>query len=698
MDESDEIARRRSWLAAARYAVVAVVTGRLRPLWITSILIMATFSGFRLGLLLKRLDGLADVGVSELAICFVLGLRYDIMPLGYLLLPMAMLLSLSPGRFFGCRWYRRTVTAYATWVFGVVLFVEICGAAFFLHFGLRMNWMALYYLRFPREVALFLVGSYPLWMLAVGMPVAMYAAYRVLWWILWPRMAIDGPRRAGRVVTAVLLGGACVLGCRGGADHRPLRRGPAYISYNNLVNQLTLNNFFTFVSAVRMKWDGDRKESSWYSFPSASDATRVAGAMLSQGGRDCRLGLSRNSLWRLTETRQLRRDYNVVVILMEGMSGRQVGALGYGSPCTPRLDELCKRGIFFERMYAVGTRTSKGVMGVLCGHPDIGGETILTRINPADRFLTLPGVFLSRGYETMFIYGGDPKFDNMEAFFSSRGIERFIGQDELNLEGANPWGVGDEYIFDAAHRAFLKMGKRKFFAAILTVSNHQPYVVPKGRTPLEPLDYLPDERSRQQAAVRNAYRYADWALGEFFRKARGADYFKRTIFVLVADHGVRLDKRRILDVPGFRIPCLIYAPAIDRPIGPRRIATVASQTDVAPTLLSLLGGSYEHCFLGRDVLAVAPSDGFAFLHEDDRLGIVRSREALVLPPLCDPIMFDSTTRDITRIRTRRTDPGHVHELKMQMLSYYATARYLYRRSAYNSPAGRAAAPARREKE
>ena len=63
---------------------------------------------------------------------------------------------------------------------------------------------------------------------------------------------------------------------------------------------------------------------------------------------------------------------------------------------------------------------------------------------------------------------------------------------------------------------------------------------------------------------------------------------ENTIFVLVADNGHGHPSRYSLDVTGYRIPCLFYAPRI---VPARRVGVVAGQPDIAPTLLALLGGA-----------------------------------------------------------------------------------------------------------
>ena len=649
---------------------------RLRPIWICTAILFALFAVVRLGLVLSRYEHLGEeVGSAEILRCFLLGMRYDAMPIGYAVGPLIAALMLVSSAAFQRRGFRRAVALYAAAVVTVFVGTELFGVYFFLRFGRRLNYMAFAYLT-HFETLRFMWHHYPIWALVPVIPGLFYVCYRLF--RRWFRRGSQEPWTASRrAVTAAVLGALCVLACRGGLERRPLRLGTAYFSGNRLIDQLTMNDFSTMFYAARNRLTDGRHERVTYRLPTVARATAVVRDMLLTDG-DEPLEHPANPFWRRSHSRRPRRDLNVVVILMEGMAGKAVGALGGTAVSqTPHFDALCDEGLFFERMYAVGARTNRAMVGVLCGHPDLAGTTLMKRRRAVGRFFTLPEVLADRGYRTMFIYGGQSTFDNMGAFFGSGGIEEIIDQSRMAEKGGN-WGVPDEVIFRRAHERFQELGDEPFFAAILTVSNHDPFEVPEGRTAM-----LPTEENEHNKVL-NAYRYADWALGEYFRYARRARYFENTLFLLVSDHGRDLDQTRMVDVPGFRVPCLLYAPGI---VAPGRVATVASQTDIPPTLLGLLGGSYEHCFLGRDLLRVPRREGFALLHEDVHLAFVRGNLALTLPPGAPggARLFRVGPSKMTPVPPDGTGAPSADPLAEQMLSYYTVARHLYLRGAYCRP-------------
>ena len=79
----------------------------------------------------------------------------------------------------------------------------------------------------------------------------------------------------------------------------------------------------------------------------------------------------------------------------------------------------------------------------------------------------------------------------------------------------------------------------------------------------------------------------------------------------------------------YHIPAIVYAPKI---ISPQRVDTLASQIDLAPTLLTMLGLAAEEHFVGRDILSMAPEDGRALLSTYQNLGYLKGDVMTVLQP------------------------------------------------------------------
>lgn len=141
-------------------------------------------------------------------------------------------------------------------------------------------------------------------------------------------------------------------------------------------------------------------------------------------------------------------------------------------------------------------------------------------------------------------------------------------------------------------------------------------------------------------------RYADYALGRFFETAATRPYFGDTLFVIVGDHGARVYGREDIPVPSYELPLLVYAP---KHIRPRRVDVLTSQVDIAPTVLGLMGFSYESVFFGRDVFA-ATNDRFVLLSHNRDVALYRPDELVVLgiQKFAATARYDARTRQQSR--------------------------------------------------
>jgi phosphoglycerol transferase MdoB-like AlkP superfamily enzyme len=312
---------------------------------------------------------------------------------------------------------------------------------------------------------------------------------------------------------------------------------------------------------------------------------------------------------------------NVVQITIESLSIHFLGAFTDPRGLTPNIDAIAKEGLLFPRCFATGTRTTRGMEALTLSIPPTPGRSIIHRQGNEGLF-TLGSVLRDRGYETVFLYGGYSYFDNMEQFFSANGyrvVDRnSVAADDVTF--ATAWGACDEDLYRWTVREADRLHDRgkPFHFFVMTTSNHRPYTYPEGA-----ID-IPSGTGRE-----GAVKYTDHAVGEFFRAARSRPWFDDTLFVIVADHAASVAGKDELEVKQYRVPLIMYAPGL---IEPRQVLTQCSQIDVPTTVLALLGMSYDSVFFGRNILAMKPSEGRAFVGNYQKLGQLRQRDVVVLRP------------------------------------------------------------------
>jgi phosphoglycerol transferase MdoB-like AlkP superfamily enzyme len=163
-------------------------------------------------------------------------------------------------------------------------------------------------------------------------------------------------------------------------------------------------------------------------------------------------------------------------------------------------------------------------------------------------------------------------------------------------------------------RAIADSLRRPFLLSILTLSSHDPYTIPA--TPLYP------GRDGEPAFL-SAHHYTDATLGAFIASLHASPLWDSTLVIILGDHGHLMP---VLDAStgrfapsSFHIPMLWLGGALA--VHDTVVHTLASQVDLAPTLLAQLGLPTADFPWGRDLLAhdyrpmafYAFQDGFGLL-------------------------------------------------------------------------------------
>lgn len=193
----------------------------------------------------------------------------------------------------------------------------------------------------------------------------------------------------------------------------------------------------------------------------------------------------------------------------------------------------------------------------------------------------LPKKLGRTGYTNSFFYGGELGFANMNTFLRQAGFNHISGIDDYPQElHTGKWGVADGAVLQ---HMLNKLDKHSspFFSMLLTLSTHEPFDVPGERS-----SAVGNESNR----FRKAARYTDRCLNEFFLEAKKKSWYPNTLFILVADHGHILPKRReYYDPLSHRIPLLFVGPGLDERYRGIQIKHIGGQHDLAATILELSG-------------------------------------------------------------------------------------------------------------
>lgn len=576
--------------------------------WLLAVLVALAVFTLTRGVLLLYSWHQLDQTLSTLLPAFLLGVLRDIPVAGAVATPFIFFELLLPTRWRASLAIRGLRLAFMAVYIFTLLFVSVSEFIFWDEFGVRFNFIALDYLVFTTEVIGNIRESYPVGTILTSLAVLTGFCLYALRNRVNVAAAIFAPR-LGQLLLGLTL---CVLAWGG-----MFRLKPPEFAVNAYANELADNGWRSFIWAARQNRLDYRQfyavrpdEEVLARLSTLSGSPQPAQVVQSMEGRFIKTGAASG-----------QRPPNVVVVMMESLSAEYMGTFGNTKGLTPNLDALAEEGVLFTRLFAAGTRTVRGLESLSAALPPLPGKSIVRWPERGD-LDTLGKVMGRNGWNPYFIYGGYGMFDNMNKYFSSSGYQV---QDRMDFPEdpkvfTNIWGVADENLFDEVIRTMDRetaLGA-PVFAHVMTTSNHVPFTYPDGR-----ID-IPSPGGRP-----GGIKYADYAVGHFIAEARKKPWFDNTIFLFVADHCARSAGKTSIPVYRYHIPAIIYAPKL---MEPRRVDTLVSQIDLAPTLLNLVGLGDQSTFVGRDALAMKPEEGRALLSTYQNLGYLKGDILTVLSP------------------------------------------------------------------
>lgn len=352
---------------------------------------------------------------------------------------------------------------------------------------------------------------------------------------------------------ALLLGGLLILGARGGMQYKTLNiMSAARLSSPALV-PLVLNTPFTVIRTygkepVEEKIYMSHEEALTYFNPHHHFQKQAP-----------------------------FKNQNVVIIILESFSSEYIGALNGGHGYTPFLDSLIGESLTFTRAFANAKKSIDGIPAIIASLPTLMPASYVSSPYNGNRLQSIAGILKSKNYSSAFFHGGNNGTMNFDNFTMITGFEKYYGRREYPGDDYDGnWGVFDEpfyYFFIDKCNGM----KQPFVNVFFTLSSHHPYSIPAKQKGRFPKGSLP---------IHESIGYADFALQQFFGKAKQAPWFSNTLFVITADHTGPAERPEYNTSLGhYCIPILFYHPGDSlRGISAR----VTQQTDIIPGILDYL--------------------------------------------------------------------------------------------------------------
>nr|WP_315210783.1 sulfatase-like hydrolase/transferase [uncultured Flavobacterium sp.] len=597
---------------------------------------------------------------------FITGFFYDIGTVSFLIIPSVIYYFVFPNRWIGSWIDKILVSFFTSLTIFIIVFTFFAEFTFWDEFKTRFNFIAVDYLIYTHEVVANIQQSYPLPILVAGVlsitGLIIYTYYKLN--IFKETFTTKASVKDRTIVLATTIVIALFFSIF-------ITNNQAEWSSNRYNAEISKSGIYSFFAAFR---NNQMVYNEFYTSVKDDQAFQIVRNKLNDN--NSKYQSNKFSIHRTISdsTNSTPSKKNVVFILVESLSGSFMKEFGNKENITPFLDSLSQKSIFFENLYATGTRTVRGMEAMTLCIPPTPGQSIVKRPENQNLY-TISNVFKSKGYNSNFFYGGDGYFDNMNAYFGGNGftiydrgrgsvlsdkiktVRNNISDDEVTFE--NAWGICDADIYSKMIKVADEHYKsnKPFFNFVMTTSNHRPYTYPDNA-----ID-IPSGTGRE-----GAVKYTDYALKNMFEKVKSKPWFKNTVFIIIADHCASSAGKDEIDVANYHIPAFIVnLPEYQN----QKIKKQCSQIDIFPTFFSLLHWNYESNFFGKNILA-SNFEERAFVGTYRKLVLMKNNRVMILSDQKRQ-NFYKWNKDDNSLKLIPMDKSFLNET----ISWYQIADYLF---------------------
>ena len=370
-------------------------------------------------------------------------------------------------------------------------------------------------------------------------------------------------------IIALLMVVPIIIGIRGGTSESTTNIGQVYYSSNQFLNHSAVNPVFGFMSSFERTAD----DNCDYNLLDDKVCASIMKGLYNTESTD-------------VDTLLNTRRPNVLIVIMEGCGG-EFTELGNHPEAMPNLNRIANEGVYFTNCYGNSYRTDRGTVCALSGYLSFPTTSVM-KIPSKSR--TLPSIahsLVKDGYSTDFLYGGDIDFTNMRSYLLSTGYQHIFSKENYTTaeQNTSKWGVRDEITFETLYNNITHRKNTPWFTTFLTLSSHEPWVVPIHR--------FSDERL-------NAFAYLDDCIGHFMNRMEKSPQWKNMLVIFLPDHGIKFGNIEETDQLRNHIPMIWAGGAIKKA---RRVSLICNQSDLPATLLGQLGMKHHEFTFSRDVMS-----------------------------------------------------------------------------------------------
>lgn len=591
--------------------IINKIPTHLLYIFLTYILGIMSFSLFRLILFFTQCDQLDNIPEAERWIVmlksFIMGVRFDTVVSGYILIvPLVMLSITSFFKTFQKLQYK-IIFGYLSITYTLSFLICAIDIPYFNHFFARFSAVAFNWTDDSSFIVNMVFQEFKFW--GISIPFVIISALFI--WSLHKivTMLVKKDENTAKknsyliaIVMSVLTILLTLIGIRGRLESKsPIRVGTAFFSQYTFPNQLGLNPVFTL---IRSSLNSMKKENQKIHFMDEKQAFENVRKYLKIKNPITDI----SPIARKIQGDSIQKKANVIIVIMESMSAAKVGAMGAPGALTANLDTIARNGLLFKNIYTAGMHTFNGTFSTLFSFPALKQRHPMKAVTML-KYAGISTILKKAGYRTVYFTTHDSQFDNAGGFLTANDFDKIVSQKDYPSNKVNSaLGVPDDYLFEYSIPVLNELHNtgQPFLAALLTASDHGPYIIPEYFKP------------KSEEIKKQIVEYADWSIAKFLKLASKEKWFDNTLFVFIADHGAPIDVKYDIPLNYHHSPLIMYSPKLID--SAESFDCIGGQIDVFPTIMGRLGMPYLNNTFGIDLLR--ETRDYIYFCADDKIGIL----------------------------------------------------------------------------
>lgn len=306
---------------------------------------------------------------------------------------------------------------------------------------------------------------------------------------------------------------------------------------------------------------------------------------------------------------------NLIMIQLESFQDLLLNLKVGDQEITPVLNDLLKESYYFPNFYqqiGQGNTSDAEYLVNTSLYPAPDGAA--SQMYSHKELPGLPRLLKEEGYKSVTFHTNDATFWDRNRLYPALGFDQYYDSSFFGKEDVISFGPSDEVLYDKTAQELEKLqeSNQKFYAHLITMTNHHPFELPADKNPMP----LPEEL--QNTFIGKYYQtahYADEALGQFIDQLKESGIWEDSIIVIYGDHsGLPLNSlsenetQMMNELSGrdygyaemYNVPLIVSIPGItDGTV----YEQLGGQIDVMPTIANLMGLSLENqVYFGQDLL------------------------------------------------------------------------------------------------